>query len=79
MDPHHDPSRPGTDPEARSWYAAQDAADGWSRATLSYHILADRHARVRAGPSTFAAVLPSDESDLVREIIADPYDLDFLA
>jgi len=68
-----------SDHHARTWYAAQAVAHGWSRATLTHHIVTDRHARVGAGPSTFAAVLPPAESDLVREIVADPYDLDFLA
>ncbi len=39
----------------------------------------DRHARVGAAPNNFPATLAAAESDLAREIVQDPYDLDFLA
>ena len=38
-----------------------------------------RHLRVGAAPNNFPDVLPPAESDQTREILQDPYDLDFLA
>lgn len=66
------------DPEARDWYAAQAVQHGWSRAVLSTQIAGDRYGRTGAALSNFAAELPQAESDLAREIVADPYELDFL-
>ena len=67
------------EPEARQWYAAQAVEHGWSRAVLTHHIVTNRHARVGAAPNNFPATLAGRESDLAREIVQDPYDLDFLA
>jgi len=68
-----------TDSEARQWYAAQAVEYGWSRAVLTHHIATNRHARVGAAPNNFPTTLAAAESDLAREIVQDPYDLDFLA
>ncbi len=65
--------------EARQWYAAQAVEYGWSRAVLTHHIVTHRHARMGAAPNNFRATLAGRESDLAREIVQDPYDLDFLA
>jgi len=46
---------------------------------LTLHITTNRHARVGAAPNNFPATLAPGESDLAREIVHDPYDLDFLA
>ena len=67
------------DPAVRAWYAAQDVQHGWSGAVLSHHIKTGRHERVGAAPNNFPQVLPPDESDQTREILQDPYALDFLA
>ena len=68
-----------TDPEARQWSAARAVEYGWSRAVLIDHIATNRHAQVSAAPNNFPATLAGGESDLAREIVQDPYDLDFLA
>ena len=68
-----------TDSEARHWYVAQAVEYGWSRAVLTHHIATNRHARVGAAPSNFPVTLAVGESDLAREIVQDPYDLDSLA
>jgi len=68
-----------TDPDARTWYATAAAEQGWSRATLTHHITAHRYARAGAAPNNFPTTLGGLESDLAREIVHDPYDLDFLA
>ncbi len=67
------------DPAARNWYAGEDVRNGWSVAVLTHHITNDRHARVGAAPNNFSEVLPPAESDQTRELLQDPYDLDFLA
>jgi predicted nuclease of restriction endonuclease-like (RecB) superfamily len=68
-----------TDPDARVWYAAQAAEHGWSRATLTHHIATGRHDRLGSAPNNFLTTLPPADSELARDIVADPYDLDFLA
>lgn len=67
------------DPGARRWYAEQAATYGWSRNVLTHHISTGRYERVGQAPDNFAGVLPLAEQDRVREAIADPYNLDFLA
>ena len=67
------------DNQVRQWYAAQDVQHGWSRSVLSHHIDSGRHLRVGVAPNNFPDVLPPAESDQTREILQDPYDLDFLA
>ncbi len=54
---------------------------GWSRAVPSHHLGTQRYRRVSAAPNSFTAgAEPADpDSDLVRELATDPYDLDFLA
>lgn len=67
------------DQHVRDWYASQDAHHGWSRPVLEHHIKSGRHLRVGAAPNNFPDVLTPAESDQTREILQDPYDLDFLA
>ncbi len=62
----------------RDWYVAQAVQNGWSREVLRHHIATGRAARVGAALNNFADTLPPG-SDLAREIVTDPYDLDFLA
>ncbi len=65
------------DQQARDWYAAQAVEHGWSRAIMTNHIAADRHSRTGRAVTNFSVALPPS-SDLARELVADPYDLDFL-
>lgn len=67
------------DQPTREWYAAQDAEHGWSRAVLTHHIATERHLRVGSAPNNFPTTVPSSDSDQVRELAQDPYNLDFLA
>jgi predicted nuclease of restriction endonuclease-like (RecB) superfamily len=66
-------------PEVRAWYAANDVQHGWSAAVLTHHIGTGRHDRVGVAPNNFPQVLASADSDQAREILQDPYALDFLA
>lgn len=65
------------DAAARDFYAAHAVAEGWSRAVLTQHIATKRHERAGGAVTNFAATLPGD-SDLLQEIVQDPYNLDFL-
>jgi predicted nuclease of restriction endonuclease-like (RecB) superfamily len=67
------------DPVARAWYIEQTTRYGWSRSVLTHHIGAGRFQRVGQAPDNFTATVPVGEQDLVREVLADPYDLEFLA
>lgn len=67
------------EPAARAWYADQTVRHGWSRAVLTHHLNTDRHARMGSTLDNFATTVPAVEQDLVREVLADPYDLEFLA
>lgn len=62
----------------RHWYAAQAMEHGWSRNVLAVHI--DTRLRERQGSAitNFAQALPAPASDLPRQILKDPYQLDFL-
>ncbi len=66
------------DQEQREFYASRAAAHGWSRAVLTHHITTGLHQRSGGAVTNFPTTLGS-ESDLVTEILRDPYDLDFLA
>lgn len=67
------------DPAARDWYANQAVGYGWSRNVLAHHVSTRRFERVGQAPDNFSAALPPAERDLIREVLADPYDLEFLA
>lgn len=46
---------------------------------LTHQIATNRNIRVGAAPNNFPTTLAGSESDLARETVQDPYDLDFLA
>jgi len=66
------------DPGERDFYATRAAAYGWSRAVLTHHITTGLHHRSGEAVTNFPATL-GRESDLITEIVQDPYNLDFLA
>ena len=66
------------DPGEREFYATKAAAFGWSRTVLTHHIVTGLHRRSGVAVTNFPATLGPD-SDLVNEIVQDPYNLDFLA
>ena len=65
-------------PSDRVWYAEQTIAHGWSRNVLAAQIMSKLHLRSGAAPSKFSTALPPSESELVQQLIKDPYHLDFL-
>lgn len=66
------------DPQQRLWYAAQTIEHGWSRAVLVHQIESDLYSRQGQALTNFEHALPEHQSDLARELMKDPYNLDFL-
>lgn len=65
------PDRP-----TRDFYAQQAVQHGWSRNVLAHHIGAQLHLRQGIALNNFDATIP-EGADLVKELIKDPYQLDF--
>lgn len=66
------------DSEQRLWYAEKTIEHGWSRAVLVHQIESDLYKRQGKALTNFERVLPAPQSDLARELVKDPYNLDFL-
>ena len=64
--------------EERDWYAAQAAEQGWSRAVLTHQIESGLFSRQGQALTNFDRTLPTLQSDLAKELLKDPYHLDFL-
>ncbi|MBU1049736.1 DUF1016 family protein [Candidatus Bipolaricaulota bacterium] len=65
-------------PLERLWYAEQTIEHGWSRAVLVHQIESDLYGRQGQALTNFEHALPAPQSDLARELVKDPYNLDFL-
>jgi len=68
-----------SDPETFEFYARRAAQDGWTRGVLQSMIASRLHERVQPALTNFDRSLPETDRDAVREIVKDPYILDFLA
>lgn len=66
-------------PEERLWYARQAIEYGWSRNVLELHIETRLYERQGQAATNFARTLPAPQSDLARQLLKDPYKLEFLA
>jgi predicted nuclease of restriction endonuclease-like (RecB) superfamily len=64
--------------EERLWYVHETAKNGWSRNVLVAQIQTGLYKRQGKSVNNFQNTLPSPQSDLAREIIKDPYNLQFL-
>jgi predicted nuclease of restriction endonuclease-like (RecB) superfamily len=62
----------------REWYAHQAIEHGWNRKVLVYQIESGLYGRQGKALTNFARTLPPEQSDLAREMLKDPYDLEFL-
>ncbi len=62
----------------RRWYMQQTIANGWSRNILAVQIDAGAHTRYGKALSNFADQVPSPRSDLVQQLLKDPFIFDFL-
>jgi predicted nuclease of restriction endonuclease-like (RecB) superfamily len=65
-------------PMIRDFYAASAAKEGLSRAVLLNQIRSALHRRTGAAPTNFTKSLPPDESEMVQQMIKDPYNFEFL-
>lgn len=66
--------------EERQWYLHKSAENGWSRSILQHQIdlrLYERQA-LSEKTSNFEQLLPPPQSDLVRQVMKDPYIFDFI-
>ena len=62
----------------RRWYMEQLVANGWSRNILAMQIETQAHKRQGAATTNFRQKLPPFQSDLVQQVLKDPYIFDFL-
>ncbi|NGN64641.1 DUF1016 domain-containing protein [Streptomyces sp. A7024] len=65
-------------PAAMHFYATEAARHGWSRGWLEHCIAQELHRTQGAADNNFPAALP-DDSGLSKDLIKDPYRLDFLS
>lgn len=69
------------DTKIRHWYARQALENGWARNALIRHIKLDLHARqanLADKTTNFEKRLPAQHSELLQELIKEPYDFGFL-
>ncbi len=66
------------DANTREWYMRQTVSHGWTRNLLAMAIDGSVHERQGKAVSNFQQLLPSPQSDLVRQTLKDPYIFDFL-
>ncbi|KQV18354.1 MULTISPECIES: YhcG family protein [unclassified Kitasatospora] len=60
----------------RDFYIQQTVTNGWSRSVLIHHIETKLHLRQGVALNNFATTVP-DGADLLKELVKDPYRLDF--
>ena len=66
------------DRESRFWYASKTLENGWSRDILAMQIESNLFDRMGRAVTNFERSLPTPQSDLVQQLIKDPYNFDFL-
>lgn len=64
--------------DLRQWYARRAVQHGWSLAVLEHQIRTQLHAREGAAPNNLEPRLPTEGTDLAREVAKDPLIFDFL-
>jgi predicted nuclease of restriction endonuclease-like (RecB) superfamily len=67
------------DQEISEFYAKRAAEEAWTRGALQAMIASRLHERSQPALTNFDRAVPEADRDLVREIVKDPYVLDFLA
>lgn len=66
------------DASTREWYVRKSLESNWSRNVLALQIDSRLHERQGQAVTNFERTLPKPTSDLAREMLKDPYQLDFL-
>jgi len=67
------------DPMQRLWYARKTIEFGWSRSVLVHQIESGLYSRQGKAVTNFPDTLPAAQSDLAKQLLKDPYHLDFLS
>ena len=67
------------DRETAEFYVQRAVAEGWTRPVLQSMIASRLHERSYPALTTFDRAVPEPDREAVREIVKDPYVLDFLA
>lgn len=66
------------DPKEREWYIRQTIQQGWSRNVLVHQIESGLFNRQGNAVTNLEQTLPAPQSELVSEVLKDPYNFDFL-
>lgn len=66
------------EPAVRTFYAQKAVEGGWSRAVLLNQIKSSLHLRAGAASSNFELTIPAEQSELVQQMVKDPYNFEFL-
>lgn len=64
--------------EERKWYARVIIKHGWNRDILVHQLKSGLYERQGKAVTNFSRTLPPEQSGLARDILKDPYDLEFL-
>ncbi len=64
--------------ESSDFYARRAVEDGWTQSVLQAMIASRLHERSQPALTTFDRSLPESEREAVRELVKDPFILDFL-
>ena len=67
------------DRETSEFYAQRAVAEGWTRPVLQTMIASRLHERTQPALTTFDRAVPEADREAVRDIVKDPFILDFLA
>lgn len=67
-----------SDRPQREWYVQAALAQGWSRQVLVHQIETQAYQRQGAAITNFEQTLPAPQAELLRDLIKDPYVLDFI-
>ncbi|HMD98973.1 MAG TPA: PDDEXK nuclease domain-containing protein, partial [Terriglobia bacterium] len=62
----------------RLWYARQTIQNGWSRNVLVHQIESGLYRRQGKALTNFSRTLPVPQSELVQQLVKDPYNFEFL-
>ncbi len=68
-----------TNHEQRSWYIKSTIEHGWSRNVLVHQIETNLYERQGKSLNNFKDTLPSSQSELVQQILKNPYNLEFIS
>jgi predicted nuclease of restriction endonuclease-like (RecB) superfamily len=66
------------DHETSEFYAQRSVTEAWSRGMLQTMITTRLHDRVKPALTTFDRTIPEADREVVKDLIRDPYILDFL-